>query len=341
MDRTFIGILIAAAIAFIGFKEFRQRARGPKQVEASVKGIPAKISTSNGSCPAQNIRLRWPMVGEPGKDWVIANYADLDKGKNSVRDYLGRFGSDAVTYDGHQGVDIEIANFRAMDHGVPVYGAMDGVVEEVYSSSPDRNLHCSPDKWNFVRLRHAGGWKTIYGHLKRDSVRMRPGSTVSAGTLLGYVGSSGCSTYPHLHFEVQDCQGRSIDPVKESLFVDFPGDVMTWSPKVMDLSVFQPEIDSILPIQDPGTTDRNLVSIRHNFSVGISISALKPGDVLSMEFLSPMNESQGVFFERRMSQFLPRSHWWGNYRFDFEGRWILLIKVNGRVLLERPILATR
>lgn len=340
MDKTLIGVVIAAAVVLIGFQHFRQRTVNREHSQPQMTSAPSVDSGPSGVCSTHTVRLRWPMRGEPGKDWVVANYTDHDKGKNSMRDYRGRTGADSVTYDGHKGLDIEIANFRVMDNGVPVFAAMDGVVEEVFDSSPDRNLYCSRDKWNFVRLQHAGGWKTIYGHLKRDSVAVRPGERVSTGTLLGYVGSSGCSTFPHLHFEVQDCQGRSIDPVKEALFLDAPDDVMSWQPKVMGLSLFQPAIHSILPIQDPGTSDRNLISARYEFSVGITISALKAGDVLTMEFHSPIRGSNDVFFERTITQFLPRSHWWGNYRFDVEGTWTLTIKVNGRVLYQRPVIAT-
>jgi len=340
MDKTFIGIVIAAAFVLIGFQHFRQQAAGREYSQTRSAAAPSAESSSSGTCSTANLRLRWPMRGEPGKDWVVANYTDHDKGKNSMRDYRGRTGTDAVTYDGHKGLDIEIANFRAMDSGIPVFAALDGVVEDVFDSSPDRNLHCSSDKWNFVLLQHAGGWKTIYGHLKRDSAKVRPGERVSTGTFLGYVGSSGCSTYPHLHFEVQDCQGRSLDPVKEGLFLDAPDDVMSWRPKLMDLSLFQPAIHSILPIQDPGTSDRNLISARYEFSVGVTISVLKPGDVLTMEFFSPITGSNDVFFERTITQFLPRSHWWGNYRFDAEGIWTLTVRVNGQVLYQRPVTAT-
>ena len=54
----------------------------------------------------------------------------------------------------------------------------------------------------FVTLGHANGWRTIYGHLKMNSVVVNVGDIVQPGDTLGVVGSSGCSTAPHLHFEV-------------------------------------------------------------------------------------------------------------------------------------------
>jgi murein DD-endopeptidase MepM/ murein hydrolase activator NlpD len=65
---------------------------------------------------------------------------------------------------------------------------------------------------NRVKLRHAGGIETWYWHLKRDSVLVAVGQRVTCGQPLGLVGSSGNSSQPHLHFEVADSSGATIDP---------------------------------------------------------------------------------------------------------------------------------
>ena len=62
-----------------------------------------------------------------------------------------------------------------------------------------------------VKLRHAGGYETMYLHLSRIAVR--PGARVTQGQLIGYVGSTGLSTGPHLDFRVLK-NGRAVNPLK-------------------------------------------------------------------------------------------------------------------------------
>jgi murein DD-endopeptidase MepM/ murein hydrolase activator NlpD len=63
---------------------------------------------------------------------------------------------------------------------------------------------------NAVVIDHGGGMGTLYGH--QSSMAVVPGQTVQAGTIIGYVGSTGNSTGPHLHFEVR-LGGAPVDPV--------------------------------------------------------------------------------------------------------------------------------
>ncbi len=62
---------------------------------------------------------------------------------------------------------------------------------------------------NYVRIQHAGGLGTGYGHMSRIAVRN--GEQVTAGEVIGYVGSTGLSTGPHLHFEAYR-EGHTINP---------------------------------------------------------------------------------------------------------------------------------
>jgi murein DD-endopeptidase MepM/ murein hydrolase activator NlpD len=94
----------------------------------------------------------------------------------------------------HRGIDIGAA------YGSPIVAATDGVV--TYAGWHGGH-------GNFVRIDHPGGLGTGYGHMSRIAVR--PGTRVSQGQVIGYVGSTGLSTGPHLHYEVYR-NGAAIDP---------------------------------------------------------------------------------------------------------------------------------
>ncbi|MEM0986151.1 MAG: M23 family metallopeptidase [Pseudomonadota bacterium] len=87
----------------------------------------------------------------------------------------------------HRGTDF------AAPTGTPVYAAGHGVIER--SSRYGGYGH-------YVRIRHANGYKTAYAHLSRYGQGIRSGVRVRQGQVIGYVGSTGASTGPHLHYEV-------------------------------------------------------------------------------------------------------------------------------------------
>ena len=99
----------------------------------------------------------------------------------------------------HKGMDI------AAPHGTPIYAAIDGKV-----TMAGRNRGYG----NFVKLNHAGGLTSGYGHMSRIAVR--PGQRVERGQVIGYVGSTGISTGPHLHWEVWK-HGKPVNPRSISL----------------------------------------------------------------------------------------------------------------------------
>ncbi len=127
-------------------------------------------------------------------------------------------------YDGHDGSDFLLDGaFVAMDRGSArvvaaeageVVEAVDGHYDRCHGSLDSVDVDCDghPMRANRVVLRHADGRRTLYWHLKRDSVAVVVGAAVGCGDLLGLVGSSGRSTVPHLHFEVTSVDGEVIDP---------------------------------------------------------------------------------------------------------------------------------
>jgi hypothetical protein len=120
-----------------------------------------------------------------------------------------------VTYLGHRGSDFGVGGFAGMDAGRTVVAASGGTVLEVNDGEFDRCItgDCAGGGGfgNYVKMLHADGTETIYGHLKTWSVAVWEGQVVGCGEVLGEVGSSGYSTGPHLHVEMRSAS-VAFDP---------------------------------------------------------------------------------------------------------------------------------
>lgn len=149
-----------------------------------------------------------PLSGTLNITYFYLNYVD-EAGGTSIQDY----NCGPKTYDGHRGTDITLPSFAVMDVGVAVRAVAGGDVVETHDGEFDRQKSWVPGAvWNYVVIRHADGTRTVYGHLKKNSVAVSVGQAVPAGALLGEVGSSGRSDVPHLHLEVLGSNGSVVDP---------------------------------------------------------------------------------------------------------------------------------
>ncbi len=100
------------------------------------------------------------------------------------------------TQEFHPGMD-----FTA-EQGTPIYATGDGVVEAADASAQGYGNH--------VVIDHGFGYKTLYGHMSK--IATVPGRKVKRGELIGYVGSTGMSTGPHVHYEVIK-NGEKVNPI--------------------------------------------------------------------------------------------------------------------------------
>ncbi|MGH1377889.1 MAG: peptidoglycan DD-metalloendopeptidase family protein [Alphaproteobacteria bacterium] len=96
----------------------------------------------------------------------------------------------------HKGVDF------AAPRGTPIYAAGNGVVEKAGRHG---------GYGNYIRIRHKNGLQTAYAHMRKFAKGMSAGKRVSQGQVIGYVGTTGRSTGPHLHFEVLK-NGKQVNP---------------------------------------------------------------------------------------------------------------------------------
>lgn len=98
----------------------------------------------------------------------------------------------------HTGVD------WAARVGVPIYAAGAGTITVAgWEGGYGRR----------IEIQHANGYVTTYSHMSRFADGMEPGTRVTQGQIIGYIGNSGLSTGPHLHYEVM-VNGRFVDPLK-------------------------------------------------------------------------------------------------------------------------------
>lgn len=96
----------------------------------------------------------------------------------------------------HEGLDF------AAPQGTPIYATADGTINTAGSTGNGYGNH--------VIINHGYGYETLYGHMVR--VKVKSGETVKRGQVIGWVGSTGKSTGPHLHYEVHK-NGTKIDPI--------------------------------------------------------------------------------------------------------------------------------
>jgi len=98
----------------------------------------------------------------------------------------------------HTGVD------WGADMGTPIYASGNGTIEKIGWEG---------GYGKFIKIRHANGYATGYGHMSAFARNMAEGKKVRQGQIIGYVGSTGLSTGAHLHYEIM-INGRHVDPMK-------------------------------------------------------------------------------------------------------------------------------
>jgi murein DD-endopeptidase MepM/ murein hydrolase activator NlpD len=97
----------------------------------------------------------------------------------------------------HEGIDL------AAPTGTPIYAASDGIVGGATANG---------GYGNWIRIDHPRKLATVYGHLSEFAPGIKEGVQVSQGDLIGFVGNTGRSTGPHLHFEILS-NGKAVDPL--------------------------------------------------------------------------------------------------------------------------------
>ncbi len=169
-------------------------------------------------------RIQWASMTLSGKKISLYSFKTKDDGFSDYYDQKGqsvrktlmrtpidgarltsRFGKRKHPILGytkmHKGADF------GAPRGTPIMAAGNGIVERA-----GRNGAYG----NYIRIRHTSEYKTAYAHMKGFAKKVGKGSRVKQGQIIGYVGTTGRSTGPHLHYEVHK-NGRLINPLSVKL----------------------------------------------------------------------------------------------------------------------------
>lgn len=180
--------------------------------------------------PRGALQLRFPLVERElflqtvGVDHDPVDYDDSSVDSLICTNYDGR--TFPWCYDGHRGSDYLLeGGFDQMDNGsATIVAAVGGTVVEVEDGHYDRchgevgGVDCDGNDGlaNDIIIETTGSdgatYRTMYWHLMNGSPLVQVGDEVACGTPLALVGSSGNSSQPHLHFQVEDAFDVVIDP---------------------------------------------------------------------------------------------------------------------------------
>jgi hypothetical protein len=285
-------------------------------------------------------KFEWPLKQASGFNnpsyYDIQNFVDLNAG-SGILDY----NCGERSYDGHNGIDIDLWPFwwNSMENDqVEVVAGAFGTIIGKDDGNFDMNCSCEGN-WNAVYVEHPDGTRVYYGHLKKNTLTTKQvGSNVQVGDYIGIVGSSGCSSNPHLHLEFREVDQSVIEPfqgncnstVDESWWVD---QLPYRDPTVNALFTHDdiPGLNGFCP-EDEATNFKNTFTIGelaymaayyHDQEIG-SLTQYKIIDALdnvveSWSFSSPDTYT--------------RSYWYWNYNIPndaVEGEWIFEAEYNGQ-----------
>ena len=175
--------------------ELEQFEKDKKEIQRQLEIIAAQEEAARKAAAAKQSSSSEPAVpSAPSTSGYICPLA----GKSRASITTGYYG-----YSGHTGVDFACAS------GTPIMAAKSGKV--VISTALRYGNGNYRSYGEYIVISHGDGTMTLYGHMSSRAVSV--GTEVGQGQVIGYVGSTGNSTGPHLHFEVR-IGGRCVNPTQ-------------------------------------------------------------------------------------------------------------------------------
>ncbi|EFL89656.1 M23 family metallopeptidase [Ahrensia sp. R2A130] len=159
--------------------------------------------------------LSMPLDCEMGRTCWVQNLVDIDTGPARVDPFCG-----AATFDTHKGTDIRVATIAEMKKGIDIKAMASGTVlgfrndmdEALIVDGEGRAVVKGRECGNGLVIDHGNAWTTQMCHFAKGSVTVKKGERVGRGQVVGRMGLSGMTAFPHIHVTVRRGKGV-VDPI--------------------------------------------------------------------------------------------------------------------------------
>jgi hypothetical protein len=171
------------------------------------------ITLAASPLAAREISLIPPIDCDLGTDCFVQQYVDHDPSPAAMD-----FHCAPLSYDAHKGTDFALRSIAQMQAGVNVIAPAPGVVtgtrngmrDEIFTAERVAEID-GRDCGNGVAVNHGDGWTAQYCHLKQGSVTVKTGDRLNRSDVIGQVGLSGKTQFPHVHMTLRK-DGVVVDP---------------------------------------------------------------------------------------------------------------------------------
>jgi hypothetical protein len=261
-----------------------------------------------------------------GEDCWVMNYVDMgvEDGKSLDPACLNR------TYENHKGTDIAILDEKIMEEGVNVIAPLDGIITKIRDGEDDlwandveleaikaQRKECG----NAVMIDHGNEVETIYCHMKKGSIKVKPNQKIKSGDIIGQIGLSGLTQFPHLHFGIVQ-EGKILDPFTGQNNLNSCGKKIgslwnkeldiQYQPFVMHNAGFLNDIPDLNKLEKDGELKTHFSQNSDLLTYWAIILGAQEGDKITLEILDPNGK---IFGKREIIQEVTRAR-----QFYYTGR---------------------
>lgn len=240
--------------------------------------------------PVAPLSLSQPINCTLGDTCYVRQYVNVGQERGKPCDYRGG----PLTSTHQKGTDFSLQTYQQIIAGVAVLAPAAGTVSAIKTDMYDqhdkteegsrRQRHINKKDYcgNYVVIDHGQGWTTRMCHLRQHSIQVAPGQAVRRGQVLGYVGSSGKTDGPYLHFQLR-YNGAVVDPFQNQL----------WDPAIpyRGTGIIDKGISSTVPtlqrVQRKAPHRTSLTPLDPSMVAWIRLYGVRGGDMQRFIFIQP------------------------------------------------------